>query len=155
MAFSLATLGFRAIALDLHAYPLEHPNLRSVQAAVQDWETEETFDAVTCLSTVEHIGLGAYGESQSGEGADVAAMRRIRELAKPGGVLVLTVPYGVKGQNEVQRTYDRAGLEELIEGWEVDDLTILSHVDSTTWVIEDGDSSSPVEQVALVTAHRA
>jgi SAM-dependent methyltransferase len=155
LAFSLATLGFRVTALDLHAYPLEHPNLRSVQAAVQDWETEETFDAVTCLSTVEHIGLGAYGESQSGDGADVAAMRRIRELAKPGGVLVLTVPYGVKSQNEVQRTYDRAGLEELVEGWEVDDLTILSHVDSRTWVIEDADSASPAEQVALVTAHRA
>ncbi len=65
-----------------------------MQAAVQDWETDETFDAVTCLSTIEHIGLGAYGESQSEEGEDVAAMRRIRELAKPGGVLVLTVPYG-------------------------------------------------------------
>ena len=155
LAFSLGTLGYKVTALDLHPYPLEHPNLRAVEAAVQDWETDETFDAVTCLSTIEHIGLGAYGEEQSGESADLAAMRRMRELTKPGGVLVLTTPYGVRGQDDTQRTYDREALDELLQGWQVEDRTILSHVDSTTWVVADSTFTKPAEQVAMVTARRS
>ena len=154
LAFSLAALGYQVTALDLHPYPLEHPNLRAVQAAVQDWATDETFDAVTCVSTIEHIGLGAYGEARSAERADLAAMSRIRELTRAGGLLVLTTPYGVSGKDEVQRTYDRSGLDELLEGWNVEDLTIISHVDSTTWVSDDA-SDDPGEHVAMITARRA
>jgi SAM-dependent methyltransferase len=155
LAFSLATLGYRVTALDLHPYPLQHPNLRSVKAPVQEWETAETFDAVMCLSTIEHIGLGAYGEPALDEGADLEAMRRIRQLTAPGGLLVLTAPFGPKGQTARQRVYDGPALEKLLEGWDVEDLTVLHHVDPTTWVVEEASSSEDREKVALATARRS
>jgi SAM-dependent methyltransferase len=154
LSFSLATLGYQVTALDLHPYPLEHPNLQSVEAAVQNWKTNAAFDAVICLSSIEHIGLGVYGEAKLDEGADLAAMNRIGELTKPGGLLVLTAPFGEKGRNEVQRTYDRAALDELLDGWEIEDLTILSRVDPTTWQIADSTTLNSGDNVVLVTARR-
>ena len=101
--------------IDVRPYPFSHPRLRSVVGAVEEWETNERFDAVVCLSTIEHIGLGAYGEEASDGRADLAAMRRILELTKPGGMLVLTTRFGEPDVDELQRTYDRDGLDALLE----------------------------------------
>lgn len=51
-----------------------------------------TFDAVTCVSVLEHVGLGWYGDP---EGDADKAGRVVAEMArvlKPGGWLLLTVP---------------------------------------------------------------
>ena len=61
----------------------------------------QLFDVVTCISTIEHVGLGAYGEPPGAKDSDMVAMRRIRELTKPGGLLVLTVPLGEAGVDDV------------------------------------------------------
>jgi SAM-dependent methyltransferase len=156
LAISLASLGYDVTALDPRPYPFDHPSLRTVVASIQDWDHEGVFDAVVCLSTVEHIGLGAYGEAPAAEGSDLAAMKRMRELTKPGGLFVLTVPVGKADANEFQRTYDAAGLDALLEGWKVEDLTITRRKDRRTWVVEkDGfQSTRPDSRVALVTARR-
>src|SRR2546423_5725668 len=116
VALSLASLGYDVTALDVRPYPFSHPRLRSIVAAVQEWETNERFDAVVCLSTIEHIGLGAYGQEGSGERSDLVAMERMHALTKPGGLLVLTTRFGEAGSDDFQRTYDREGLDELLEG---------------------------------------
>src|SRR5207248_5226784 len=91
VALSLAMLGYEVTALDLRPYSFEHPRLCSVNAAVEEWKHEnESFDAVVCLSTIEHVGLGAYGEDAKDGRADLDAMKRMRELVKPRGLLVLT-----------------------------------------------------------------
>jgi SAM-dependent methyltransferase len=157
VALSLAMLGYDVTAIDLRPYPFEHPKLRSVTGPVEDWdERPETFDAIVCLSTIEHVGLGAYGEDATDDRADIAAMKRMRELLKPGGLLVLTTRFGTAGEDEFQRTYDRPRLEELLEGWQVEELTILRRDGDTSWSLADGsaDADDGVEKVALVTATR-
>jgi SAM-dependent methyltransferase len=156
VALSLASLGYDVTALDVRPYPFSHPRLRSIVAAVEDWETKERFDAVVCLSTIEHIGLGAYGEESSDSRADLAAMRRMHQLTKPNGLLVLTTRFGEPDVDELQRTYDKGGLDELLEGWKVEDLTILRREDETTWIADGAGQQPPdTEAVALVTATRA
>lgn len=158
VALSLAMLGYEVTAVDLRPYPFEHPRLRSVTGPVEEWdEKDETFDAIVCLSTIEHVGLGAYGEDVKDGRADIAAMKRMRELVKPGGLLVLTTRFGNAGEDDLQRTYDRAGLDELLEGWQVDELTILRRDGDTSWSLADGsaDADDGHEKVALVTASRA
>src|SRR5919204_768327 len=120
IALSLASLGYEVTAVDVRPYPFSHPRLHAVVSPVEEWDTDERFDAVVCLSTIEHIGVGAYGQEASDDRADLAAMRRIRELTKPGGLLVLTTRFGEAHVDDFQRTYDQAGLEELLEGWEVE-----------------------------------
>ena len=81
----------------------------------------------------------------------------MRELTKPGGLLVLTVPLGEAGVDDVQRTYDHAGLQALLEGWELEELTVARQLDPKTWVVAEVEPSSTAEgaRVALVTARRA
>jgi hypothetical protein len=156
LSFWLASLGYAVTALDPRPYPLSHPCLEAVTAEIQRWEPNKRFDAVVCLSTIEHIGLGAYGEGKDDDGADMAAMARIRDCASPGGVLVLTTPYGKATSDEFTRVYDRASLDKLLGGWEILDLTVARREGPTDWVIDSGRTSEEaVESVALVTARRA
>jgi len=111
---------------------------------------------VLSVSTIEHIGLGAYGEGKGSEGADVAAMARIRECTSLGGVLVLTTPYGKAMTDAFSRVYDRAALETLLTGWEILDLTVARRQGPTDWVIDlETTSDQEVDSVALVTARRS
>jgi hypothetical protein len=155
VALSLASLGFEVTAIDPRPYPLAHPRLRVVVGSVQDWDTEDVFAATLCLSTIEHVGLGAYGEPVGEDDADVAALHRIRELTRPNGLLILTTRYGQPGKDSLERTYDQAGLEKLLEGWKVENLTIAEKADATTWTAGSAKNLSPgAEAVALVTARR-
>ena len=129
-----------------------------MQDRIEDWDTSDEFDAVVCLSTIEHVGLAAYGQEERAE-ADIAAMRRLHELTKPHGLLVLTAPFGESFHvDDFQRTYDREQLDKLLAGWNVDDLTILRRASLTCWQIDDGGTEQAgegSELVALVTARRS
>jgi hypothetical protein len=125
-----------------------------VQARVEDWETDARFDAVICLSTIEHVGLSAY-EQEENTGGDREAMRRLHELTNPGGRLVLTAPFGEFHVDSFQRTYDREHLDELLEGWEIDDFALLRRTAPTRWELSDETASADEGAlVVLVTASR-
>src|SRR5262249_54754252 len=136
VAVSLASLGYDVTAPDIRPYPPSHPRPRTVGGPIEDWEGGEPFDAVLCLSTIEHIGLPAYGGDRK-EGADAAAMRRVHELTVPGGLLVLTTRFGTAGSDDFQRIYDRAGLDRLLAGWTIDQLSVVRREDATTWTVAD------------------
>lgn len=152
LALSLASLGFEVVALDPRSYPLTHPNLRVESRTLEDWDTEETFGAVFCISTIEHIGSGEYGLSPQTQETAPGAMSRIRELTEPGGTLVLTAPLGSASNESSARIYDRGELEHLLADWEIVDFTVAEHVNDTTWVPQQETASA--ESVALVTARR-
>jgi hypothetical protein len=150
VSLSLASLGYRVTGLDLRPYPFAHPNLDAVASPLEQWDAgDRRYAAVLVISTVEHVGLGWYGEGRRASDGDVRAMRRLLELSEPGALLVLTVPYGRPSVDALQRRYDRAGLDALLEGWTETDRAIVEQVDAHTW--------QPVEEseghaVALVTA---
>jgi 2-polyprenyl-3-methyl-5-hydroxy-6-metoxy-1,4-benzoquinol methylase len=149
VALSLASMGYQVTALDLREYPFSHPNLTSVASPIETWSVQpDSYDAVLCISTLEHVGLGWYGDPDDAEAGDVA-LRRLSELLRAGGLLVLTVPYGTAEVTDVQRRYDRAQLDALLAGWEVLERVIVEQRDDVTW--------QPVPQstknaVALVVA---
>jgi SAM-dependent methyltransferase len=156
LSLSLASLGYNVTAVDPRPYPLSHPRLEVVVAEVQDWEPNRAYDVIVCLSTIEHIGLGAYGEDKDDRRADLMAMAKIRDCTAPGGLLVLTTPFGSTSTDAFTRVYDRSQLDELLAGWEVSDLTIARRDGRTTWVVADDetDGGSEADSVALVTATR-
>ena len=151
VALSLAALGYRVTALDLRTYPLSHPNLDVVTSPIEDFEPAELYDAVLCISTIEHIGLGWYGGGHGAPDADRMALDHLRALVRPGGTLVLTTPYGAAGVDAIQRTYDRSGLDALLAGWDVDRLE-FAHLAGGTWL--PGEAVGADKAVALVHARR-
>jgi len=155
VSLSLATLGYEVTAVDPRPNPLSHERLHVVTERIEDWAADATFDAVLCLSTIEHLGVGVYDQPASDDRDDLAAMARMRELTGAEGLLVLTTAVGPASVSEHGRVYDRAGLDELLQGWEVADLTLVQRRSATTWLptatpIEELDSDT--ETVAMITA---
>jgi 2-polyprenyl-3-methyl-5-hydroxy-6-metoxy-1,4-benzoquinol methylase len=152
LALTLASLGFTVTALDLRTYPFEHPHLTVVASPIEQWAAEpRSFDAALCVSTVEHVGLGWYGGPRHEEGGDRRALDRICELLVPGGLLVLSVPYGAPSVDALQRRYDHAQLDALVEGWEILQRQVIEQVDERIWQpVEDSNGVA----VALVMARK-
>jgi len=86
---------------------------------VAEWEGEpRRFDYALAISSFEHDGLGSYGDPIDPDG-DLKAMRKMKEIVKPGGILLLAVPTGrdMISFNSA-RVYGRLRLPLLIEGWD-------------------------------------
>ena len=81
--------------------------------------SKESFDLAISLSSIEHDGLGRYGDPIDPYG-DMNAMRRIMSILRPGGLLMISVPIGpdVVVFN-LHRRYGALRLPMLLEGWEI------------------------------------
>jgi 2-polyprenyl-3-methyl-5-hydroxy-6-metoxy-1,4-benzoquinol methylase len=157
LCLSLATMGYRVTAIDPRPNPLSHPNLRVVLSRIEDWDDSGPFPVIVCLSTIEHIGVGAYEQEGRHTRADLVAIRRLHELTQPGGLLILTTSYGRSRVDEFSRTYDRRGLEELLEDWDVGEMRFIARADETTWIplaSTGPPEESDREVVAMITATR-
>jgi hypothetical protein len=172
VGLSLATLGHDVTIVDPRAHPLRHRNLTHAACRLDELPADQRpFDAAVALSAVEHFGLEHYDSAPSidespaatniarppdgvggeDERLDLAALARLRELVRPGGLLVLTVPFAAQPSvDDFQRVYDEAGLAELLRGWTVRTSLRAGRIDRLTW--ELGVPSRERHGVALVTA---
>ena len=78
------------------------------------------FDVAISFSSIEHSGLGRYGDPLSPYG-DVDAVRQIHCLLKPGGLLYLGLPTSSDASSYIEfnahRVYGDKRLALLFEGW--------------------------------------
>eukprot|EP00290_Baffinella_frigidus_P050634 CAMPEP_0180407054 /NCGR_PEP_ID=MMETSP0989-20121125/41511_1 /TAXON_ID=697907 /ORGANISM="non described non described, Strain CCMP2293" /LENGTH=272 /DNA_ID=CAMNT_0022410845 /DNA_START=46 /DNA_END=865 /DNA_ORIENTATION=+ len=99
----------------------QHPKVRT-KTVDQYWgEADEDrtgeFDVVLSISSVEHDGLGRYGDPIDPDG-DLKAMEKLRRMTKPGGRLFLAVPVGPDTVVwNLHRVYGKARLPLLLRGW--------------------------------------
>lgn len=76
------------------------------------------FDVAVSISSLEHDGLGRYGDPINPRG-DLQSMQKLRQLLKPDGLLLLAVPVGPDALVwNAQRIYGRRRLPLLLDGWE-------------------------------------
>jgi hypothetical protein len=82
---SLASLGYDVYALDKKIVKPTHPDIKIVKKYIEEYETDIRFDAITCISTLEHIAIDSdYKE----------CVNKLMTLLKPNGSLFITVPCG-------------------------------------------------------------
>lgn len=53
----------------------------------------EAADCLTCLHSIEHFGLGRYGDSLDVDGWQ-AGLRNLARIVSPGGIFILSTPVG-------------------------------------------------------------
>lgn len=81
---------------------------------------DDSFDAVVSLSTLEHVGMDntRYAARDAAQGdPDEEAHQAVRELvrvARPGAMLLISVPFGAAWRGEWFRVFSAAELDDLI-----------------------------------------
>lgn len=118
----LHALGYSVTALDLNLPEL--PDATGIEVVVGDIQgtdgVAESFDVITCVSTLEHIGVShRYGQETACPDGDVKAMAEMLRLLRPGGRILLTVPCGVKDVLPINRCYNEARLGAIFAGADV------------------------------------
>ena len=136
VGLGLASLGHQVTVIEPAGYPYEHPNLTVYERTLEEYEPDAPVDAVILLSAIEHFGIGAYANNgELDADADLAAMKVVRDLLAPDGVVVLTTPFGPSAVNELERTYDLDRLRSLFDGFSVEHAVVASRRDATTWTV--------------------
>lgn len=114
LPLQLCALGYQVTGLDFRPYPLHHPNFSFIQGDILVWTPPENqFDAVISISTIEHVGLGGYGDPAQNQG-DQIAVEKLWRACRPGGKLYLSVPAGRPCTQRNLRVYDAARLADLV-----------------------------------------
>ncbi len=108
--------GGRPVTIEFNPIRVADPRLRAMTSA--EWERDRPrFSQAVCISSLEHSGLGRYGDPLDPDG-DLRAMEWLREVVLPGGILFLSVPIGA---DEVafndHRRYGPNRLPRLLDGW--------------------------------------
>jgi len=117
----LVGLGLKVWTIDVRDYEYKgvSTDLNSIKGDVRKTDFESNFfDVVTAVSTIEHVGLGRYGDQKDNDG-DKESVQEIRRILKPNGTLFLTVPFGKRCITSSYRVYDKEGLETLLSGFKI------------------------------------
>ncbi|MCK5320170.1 DUF268 domain-containing protein [Candidatus Parcubacteria bacterium] len=77
------------------------------------------FDCITCISTLEHIGVSGRYNSDNDHDGDIKAMQEMKRILKPGGILLVTVPYGTKDVLPINKLYNKNRIEKLFNGYDI------------------------------------
>jgi SAM-dependent methyltransferase len=142
LAYELASLNYSVTAIDIRPIALSHPNLKFVKSDIcQSVFPSASFDCVIALSTLEHIGLGWYGD-EIGVELDQKAVQQIYALVKPGGSFILTVPYGKAAVTPVHRIYDRESLQKLVQNFSIVRAVYGIRLDDFTYNVTDNETAA-------------
>jgi len=78
---------------------------------------DDAFDLVWCISSLEHIGMdnSGYGEPDSGGATAERALAEMLRITRPGGSVLVTVPYGKLENHGWFRNLDEETWQGLLE----------------------------------------
>ena len=116
----LASLGYKVIGVDERECRDDHPNFKFIEASpVAPPLAEASVDAVIAISCLGQTSPGALAIQPPDE-ADRTAMGAWRRVLKPGGALMLAIPFGKSSPTAVRQLYDSKSLDDLLNGWTVE-----------------------------------
>jgi hypothetical protein len=123
---------FREIeVLDVRDFHLSIPNIRFTRAnlATNDFSLADYCDSLSCLHSLEHFGLGRYGDPVNYDGHLVGWEHMFRMLKK-GGKLYFSVPIGDQRlEFNAHRVFSMAYLLGLIEKrYDIDSFAYINDV---------------------------
>ncbi len=152
----LTALGNQVVCLDVREWPIQLPHLTVLKRDIINLNNENIgeFDVITCISTLEHFGLGRYGDKEDVEG-DFKGMFELKKFLKSGGLMVLTLVFGKPTVVfPAHRVYNNSRLMRLIEGFKLLDRRFFRPI-STQPVIYAPCSKEDTYQVDLTTGYYA
>jgi len=113
-----ATIASAFVPVDFYDYRIPNITLSDLHCGSADlcdlpFESQSV-QSISCMHTVEHIGLGRYGDPLDASG-DQRAMTELQRVVAPGGSLLIVVPVGKpRIQFNAHRIYDPRMLESAL-----------------------------------------
>jgi uncharacterized protein DUF268 len=94
---SFSTIASAFVPIHFYDYRpanLELPNLKSGFADLKKLSFEDnSVPSLSCMHTIEHIGLGRYGD-EIDPGGDIKSIHELKRVLKPAGDLLFVTPVG-------------------------------------------------------------
>lgn len=127
---------YRPAALTLNNYESDFADLNALPFI------DNSIASLSCMHTVEHIGLGRYGDKLDPAG-DIKAIQELIRVLSPGGTLLFVTPVGrSRIEFNAHRIYS---YEQIISAFSPLHLQEFSLIPDTGGLIEN----APPEMVAL------
>jgi SAM-dependent methyltransferase len=117
------------VPVKFYDYRPANLNLSNLQSEAADLLAlrfeDNSIASLSCMHTVEHIGLGRYGEPINPDG-DLQAISELIRVLAPGGSLIFVTPVGKpKIQFNAHRIYSYAQIIEYFAGLELHEFTLI------------------------------
>lgn len=115
----LTQMGFEYHGIDMRPFSLEWPGyIHHVCNVLKENLpfSDNSIDYAISVSTIEHVGIGAYGDAERDEQGDRLAIKEMARVLKPAGSLLVTVPFAAEySVRPHQRTYNYERLKWLFD----------------------------------------
>lgn len=106
----------------------------------QYYDFRQNFDVIIFMSTLEHIGKGAYGEPARGYLEANKALIKMEEILKPNGKILIQLPFGKKfTEREFEWIYNQEKFDEILEGTNLSinqSNTLFAEIVPIKWLIK-------------------
>jgi SAM-dependent methyltransferase len=127
LAFSAMVSAF--IPVRFYDYRPANLSLSNYEAGFADLKnlpfSDDSIPSLSCMHTVEHVGLGRYGDELD-PGGDIRAMRELKRVLAKGGQLLFVVPVGKpKLIFNAHRIYSYEQVLEYFKGLELLEFSLI------------------------------
>jgi SAM-dependent methyltransferase len=86
---------------------------------------DNSINSLSCMHTIEHIGLGRYGDRIDPQG-DLKAMAELKRVVRPGGDLLFVTPVGQpKLKFNANRVYSFEFINQIFSDFELVDFSLV------------------------------
>lgn len=142
-----ATIASAFVPIDFYDYRPAGIELTNLKCGAADLcrlpFADRSIESISCMHTIEHIGLGRYGDPLDALG-DRTALAELQRVVAPGGSLLVVVPVGQpRVQYNAHRIYDPQMIESYLSELTLDSWALLKD-DSTNGLV-----MQPTRELAL------
>lgn len=105
---------------------LDNFESKSIDLVKLSFEDNSIF-SLSCMHTLEHIGLGRYGDALDYDG-DIKAISELKRVTAKGGNLVIVVPIGAESKIvfNAHRIYKHQDVLNLFSGFRLKEFALIS-----------------------------
>lgn len=110
---------YRPAVLNLTNLSSAHADLTNLPFA------SDSINSLSCMHTIEHIGLGRYGDPIDPK-ADLKAINELKRVCAPNGTLLIVVPIGKRRiQFNAHRIYDPFDVIDYMKDFKLNQLSFV------------------------------
>jgi SAM-dependent methyltransferase len=126
---SFSTIVSAFIPIKFYDYRPAHLQLNNLQSNFADlmqlpFETD-SIESLSCMHTIEHIGLGRYGDAINPEG-DIKAIKELQRVTKKGGTILFVTPVGKpRIEFNAHRIYSFEQIVSYFSGCSLNEFTLI------------------------------